>query len=225
MLYHVFNERTPHFMMDTAYLFDLDGTLILTDHLHLDLWRTILATYRIDLDEDMYRSRIRGKTDAVIWDDFGVGTAVERAEHSRWKEQQFEQRILETIPVKGGKELMEALQKKDIWTGVVTNSNSKTAGLLLLRLGLDSMVDVFITADDCSDPKPSPAPYLMALHELGVEPDHATLFEDSPIGIASALAVGPKALYIVGDGNAEEYSGLDSLQPIFINDFTALTEL
>lgn len=78
--------------MDTAYLFDLDGTLILTDHLHLDLWQTILATYHINLDTDMYRSRIRGKTDAAIWDAFGVGTVSERADHIRWKEEQFAKR-------------------------------------------------------------------------------------------------------------------------------------
>lgn len=88
------------------------------------------------------------------------------------------------------------------------------------RLEIDSLVDVFITADNCPHPKPSPVPYLMALHELRVEPDHATLFE-----VASALALGPKALYILGKPKRSSVLPMipSGLNPIFIDDFSGLS--
>jgi HAD superfamily hydrolase (TIGR01509 family) len=181
--------------MPKAYLFDLDGTLVYTDPLHLDLWKTILSTYGIELTESLYHEQIRGKSDTSIWQAFGVGTDQERAHWTQWKEHEFERRVMETIPVEGGKEFIQQLER----VAVVTNSNQKTATLLLSRLGID--VSVLVTADCCPEPKPSPRPYLMAMEKLGVVPEDTVIFEDSPVGIQSALAAKPSQVYVIRTGH------------------------
>lgn len=57
-------------------------------------------------------------------------------------------------------------------------------------VGLDPLLDALVTADDCADLKPDPAPYALAMRRLGVTPDEAVVVEDSPIGIRAGRAAG-----------------------------------
>lgn len=174
-----------------ALLLDLDGTLIRTDALHFSLWRTILATYDIPLTREEYNARIAGRSDAAIWEEWGVGTPAERAEWTTWKEQAFLSRIQETVPVAGAKERIEEWVRAGQWVGVVTNSNRATALALLDRIGITHHLDVLITSESGTPPKPSPAPYQEALYELGIPPERCIIVEDSEVGLASARNVSP----------------------------------
>lgn len=215
----------------SAYLFDLDGTLVVTDPLHMDLWKTILQSYGYELTEHDYHCRIRGKNDQAIWTEFGVGTESERLQWNRWKETEFEKRVNETLPVEGVNAFLDKITDEKyvnyaldhmVWIGVVTNSNGKMANLLLSRLGITNKVDVLITADNCPNPKPSPAPYLMALEELGVDATATVIFEDSPIGIQSALAVHPQKLYVIGTENQVIEPDGGTMTVTFIKNYTLL---
>lgn len=53
-----------------------------------------------------------------------------------------------------------------------------------------------VAAEDVSRLKPDPAPYLLAARRLGVEVRECVIFEDSPSGIAAALASGGHAVAI-----------------------------
>lgn len=179
-----------------ALLLDLDGTLIQTDALHRSLWKEILASYNQEVSDEIYHQRIAGRSDAEIWTEWGVGTPEEQKRWNTWKESAFLRRLQETIPTPGGKELVEDWIRAGQWVGVVTNSNAVTAAALLDRLGIRDL-DVWITSDSGCAPKPSPAPYQMALDELGIPPDHCIIVEDSGVGLQSARQVGPARLFRV----------------------------
>jgi HAD superfamily hydrolase (TIGR01509 family) len=187
-----------------ALLLDLDGTLIQTDVLHRSLWTEILASYGLDVTEESYHQRIAGRSDAEIWTEWKVGTSEEHTQWNTWKESAFLQRLQETVPTPGGRELVEDWIRAGQWVGVVTNSNATTATALLDRLGIRDL-DVCITSDSGCAPKPSPAPYQMALNELGISPKHCIIVEDSEVGLQSAREVGPARLFRVVP------SALDSL--------------
>lgn len=178
-----------------ALLLDLDGTLIRSDDLHRSLWTQILSSYGITLTQEAYHDRIAGRSDAAIWEEWGVGTAEERARLTEWKEEAFLRRIKETVPVPGGKERIQEWVRAGQWVGVVTNSNEKTALALLQRIGIDHVLDVLITGDSGCAPKPSPEPYQRALYELGIPVERCVVVEDSEVGLASARALGPARLF------------------------------
>ena len=52
-----------------------------------------------------------------------------------------------------------------------------------------------VSGQDLGQPKPAPEVYLAACRALGVAPGDAIAFEDSPMGVQSALAAG---LFVVG---------------------------
>lgn len=198
-----------------ALLLDLDGTLIRTDALHRSLWTEILASYGVTLTLDAYMARISGRSDAAIWAEWGVGTSEERAWWTEWKEQAFLRRIQETVPVAGGKERIEEWVRAGQWVGVVTNSNQKTALALLDRIGISHHLDVLITSESGTAPKPSPAPYEEALYQLGVPAERCIIVEDSEVGLASAKGVSPALLFRRGDESAPS----DLSDPPLLQDF------
>lgn len=198
-----------------AFLLDLDGTLVQTDHLHRSLWTEILASYGHAVDETIYEQRIAGRSDPAIWTEWNVGTKEERAQWTTWKESQFLQRISETVPVLGVKERIKEWIQAGHWIGIVTNSNKVIAEALLQHLDIFHLLDVWIHADHNYPPKPSPAPYLAALSELGVPRERCVIAEDSEVGRESARSTHPAHRIRIAS-----YPVINDPEEITVKDFT-----
>ena len=60
----------------------------------------------------------------------------------------------------------------------------------------DGAFDVSVVGDDVERGKPHPDPYLLAAERLGVDITQCIAIEDSPTGVASALAAGATVLAV-----------------------------
>lgn len=54
----------------------------------------------------------------------------------------------------------------------------------------DGAVEVLVTADEATAPKPDPQAYRLALADLGLRPEHVVAVEDSADGLRAARAAG-----------------------------------
>jgi beta-phosphoglucomutase-like phosphatase (HAD superfamily) len=61
-------------MSRTALLFDLDGTLVDTDHLHHAAFAAIMAERGRELSVEEYKAEIMGKPNAAILERLGQGS-------------------------------------------------------------------------------------------------------------------------------------------------------
>ena len=69
-------------------------------------------------------------------------------------------------------------------------------------LPIIGMADLFaftLTGDDVSERKPSPEPYLLAADRFGLPPGEVVVFEDSAVGVASAVAAGTFCVAVNAD--------------------------
>ena len=66
----------------------------------------------------------------------------------------------------------------------------------LKRLGVLNRFEAVCTRDDVVRTKPDPALYLLALERLGLQASDAVAFEDSPNGLAAALAAGLRCVIV-----------------------------
>ena len=89
----------------------------------------------------------------------------------------------------GAPELVVALAAQ-LPVAVATNSRRELAEVSLAAAGLREVLSALVTADDVPAAKPDPAPYLEACRAVGVAPERALAFEDSPVGARSARAAG-----------------------------------
>ena len=49
-----------------AFLFDLDGTLILSDDIYFEVWSEILQIYNISLTHEIFKKYIQGNNDQSV---------------------------------------------------------------------------------------------------------------------------------------------------------------
>ncbi|BAW01843.1 hydrolase [Thermus thermophilus] len=171
-----------------AVLFDLDGTLADTDPLHLLAWREALAPYGLEVDPIFYRKRISGRLNPEIVRDL-LGLEGEEAERLiAAKEARFRALAQGLRPTPGLAEFLEHIREKGLLWGVVTNAPKENARHVLEALGLRP--PLLVLAEEVGRGKPDPLPYRVALRRLGVAPEEALAFEDSPSGVRSAVGAG-----------------------------------
>lgn len=179
-----------------ALLFDLDGTLVDTDALHLAAWNGVLAGEGLPpLGIEAYRARVMGfDADAVTGALFPGRPLGERRALTAAKEAAFRAAVsgegARLDPLPGAVALLDRADAAGVPKAVVTNAPRGNAGLVLRALGLADRFDALVIGGELARAKPDPLPYATGLALLGATADRALAFEDSAAGARSASAAG-----------------------------------
>ncbi|SCL28524.1 haloacid dehalogenase superfamily, subfamily IA, variant 3 with third motif having DD or ED [Micromonospora inyonensis] len=107
----------------------------------------------------------------------------------------------------GASDLLRAVRDAGLPTALVTSSGRRLVEIALDTLGRDSF-DVVVCGDEVEATKPHPEPYLTAARLLGVPIDRCVAIEDSPAGVASALAAGAVVLAVPVEVPVEVVDGV-----------------
>lgn len=103
------------------------------------------------------------------------------------------QEILKEKPVDllpGVEAFLRFLQEKKIRRCVVTNSFSYQVEAIRALVPVLNTIPFWVTREDSSEPKPSPAPYLVALKKHAEPEDKSIGFEDTPKGFQALQGAG-----------------------------------
>jgi beta-phosphoglucomutase-like phosphatase (HAD superfamily)/dTDP-glucose pyrophosphorylase len=195
------NDVDEFIKSNYCFLFDLDGTLVTTDHLYLHVWQNILKPFKIDLTMEMFEMYIQGKNDSHALNSLNIDTDPKII--SRQKDDGVYNCIDKIILHNGVNMYMKFLRSMGYCVGIVTNSNKQTAFKILENNNI--FYDLLITANDVELHKPHPYPFLKALEYFGMEKKQTVIFEDSKSGVYSALAVSPACIVgIIGTQQEQE---------------------
>jgi HAD superfamily hydrolase (TIGR01509 family) len=203
-----------------ALLFDLDGTLVNTDPWHFQAWQAALkSSISLEIDEAFYQARISGKLNpAIVADLLPHLSPSEGLAFAAAKEAAFRALTPQMQPMAGLLALMQWARTQGLAQAVVTNAPPENVAHSLGALGLTTAFSPVVIADLLGVGKPDPGPYLEALRQLGLVPNQAIAFEDSPSGIRSALGAG---LYTVGIASTHPPQNLAALGAnLVVRDFT-----
>ncbi|NJC65574.1 HAD family hydrolase [Planosporangium flavigriseum] len=89
----------------------------------------------------------------------------------------------------GARELLDAVRAAGLPAALVTATRRRLVDVALGTIGAHNF-DVVVCGDEVGNSKPHPEPYLTAASKLGADPRRCAAIEDSPTGVASALAAG-----------------------------------
>jgi HAD superfamily hydrolase (TIGR01509 family) len=182
--------------MIASLLFDLDGTIVETDHLHFEAFKSVFTPYGVEVDWDIYTSRVMGKHNPEIAADFLPHVPVtEHAAIMERKEAIYRERLHALEAASGLLALLDWADQEGIPSAVVTNAPRLNADAVLAMLDLRHRFKVLVIGPELQEAKPHPLPYLTALDALGAEASRSVGFEDSRSGIMAAVAAG---LSVVG---------------------------
>lgn len=174
-----------------ALLFDLDGTLTDTDHLHFEAYRILLQDFDRAITLDHYKARIMGQTNDTIMREMFPDLAVAR--HNALadrKEELFRAQLSALTPTPGVLEVLDWADARGVSYAVVTNAPRENAAMMLQGLGLDQRIPTVVLGGELERGKPDPLPYQTGLQRLDARPERALAFEDSLPGIHSASGAG-----------------------------------
>jgi len=128
-------------------------------------------------------------------------------------------RVSEHVPWRpGARELLEALGEAGVPCALVTMSWRSLADVFVTSLPAGTFAAV-VTGDEVAHGKPHPEPYRAAARALGVELQDCVAIEDSPPGVASAVAAGvptiavPHAVPVPHTNGAVQIDGLAGVKP------------
>jgi beta-phosphoglucomutase len=192
-----------------ALIFDMDGTLVHSDPTHLEAFAEILGPEGIEIDEDLYRSSIIGRTNEAIFASLLPHRSVEEHEDfADRKEAAFRRLALDLKPLDGLVDVLDWADAHGIRIALVTNAPVMNATHMLDVLGLAERFTVKVTIEEVERGKPDPLPYLTALERLGVGAGEALAFEDSPSGMRAAKAAGLFSFGVLTGLTADQMTGL-----------------
>ena len=172
-------------------LFDLDGTLVHTDPVHMKAFNQMLEPFGQHVDEAYYLANIMGRQNAAIMRD--MFPDMPETEHRRLadaKEANFRSLAAELQPLPGLLDLLAQASRQGVECCIVTNAPRANAVMMLGALGLQDRFDVVVIGDEMDQAKPHPLPYLTGLARLGGDPARSVAFEDSRSGVTAAAAAG-----------------------------------
>ena len=174
-----------------ALIFDMDGTLVHSDPVHMEAFAETLGPEGITIDEHLYRTAIIGHTNESIFSTLLPHLPAEEHEaYAERKEAAFRRLALELKPLEGLLDLFAWAEARGIRIALVTNAPLLNATHILDILGITDRFEVKVTIDQVERGKPDPLPYLTAVERLGIRAEEAIAFEDSPSGMKAAKAAG-----------------------------------
>ncbi len=94
--------------------------------------------------------------------------------------------------------------------GVVTSGTRLLASARLQWAGLP-LPRVLVTAEDVTNGKPHPEPYLRGAQLMGAKPEDCLVIEDAPAGIQSAQAGGMKVVGLTSTYGAPQLQAADAV--------------
>jgi len=178
-----------------ALIFDLDGVIVDSMPVHELAWRRYLET--LGFDGGDIPARMHGRRNDEIVRDF-LGEKIDHdtvLAHGAAKERVFREmlggRLRENL-VAGIAEWLEHVEGAPI--ALATNAERANVDFTLDGAGLRRYFDVIVDGAEVSRPKPAPDVYLQAAELLKIAPQNCIVFEDSPVGVAAAVAAGMRVV-------------------------------
>jgi HAD superfamily hydrolase (TIGR01509 family) len=195
----------------TAFLFDLDGTLIDSVYQHVLAWRDALEGAGIELSVWRIHRRIGMSggllVNALLRETGTPITSDQVANVQRLHADAYTQYVSRVRPLPGARALLDYLTERSVpWT-IATSGHMRSAKSALDMLGVDPDRVPVVTRDQVTHAKPDPDLFLAAAERLGVNIEDSVVVGDSVWDLLAARRARALGVGVLSGGY-----GLDELQ-------------
>jgi HAD superfamily hydrolase (TIGR01509 family) len=202
-----------------AVLFDMDGTLVDSEKVWGIALHELAAWAGGTLSDQARQAMVGGSMATsmrIFREDLGQPDRPEEPD-VKWLTTRVFNLFREGLVWRpGAAERLRAVKIAGMPTALVTSTGRVLVEAALDTLGRENF-DVVVCGDEVSMPKPDPEPYRTAAKLLGVPIEQCVAIEDSPTGVASALASGAVVLAVPAELELPATDGVhlrDSLEGV-----------
>jgi HAD superfamily hydrolase (TIGR01549 family) len=197
--------------VETAFLFDLDGTLVDSVYQHVLAWREALESEGIELSVWRIHRKIGmsgGLFTNMLLRETGLRIDQARIDRLRQAHKESYKRLsVEVRPLPGARELLAFLTEAGVPWAIATSGRMETARPVLELLGIDFDRTPVVTRDQVKYAKPDPDLFLAAADKLGVPIETSTVVGDAVWDMLAARRARSLGIGLLSGGY-----GLDELE-------------
>jgi membrane protein len=188
--------------MIRAVLFDLDGTLVDSNDLHLDAWDIVFREAGIEVGRDAIRGQI-GKGGDLLVPTLAPGLDEDAQEKLADRHGAvFKERFLDTVrPFSDAAALVRRVHASGAKVVLASSASSDELDHYVDLLGIGELVAATTTSDDVETTKPAPDIFGVAVGKLdGIDAAEAIVIGDTPYDIEAAGKAGMRAIAVRSGG-------------------------
>jgi beta-phosphoglucomutase len=223
--------------MIKAIIYDVDGTMVNSEPLHVETWDKALQQFNhhlSDLSPTLQTTMAGKKPTAIakemveelhldIDPDLLVKKKIAIFMHLIKTELQGMPGIVNSV---------KRLKEKGYKLGIGTSFNKKYVGFVLDRLNLNNYFDAIITGDEITNSKPHPDTFLKVANKLNINPAECLVVEDATSGVQSAKAAGCYCIAITNPSAVPQDTSLadkiitshDEINDELLDELNSITE-
>ena len=185
-----------------AYIFDHDGTLSLSMHVHFDGWIESFQENGGNFEftreiAQSYAGVGMHDTVKILNDRFGCEMDPEQVVLDQ--ENYFFNNIERVKPYDPVVNFAKNCKAEGKPIAVASGGVKETVVMTMNQIGITDLFDVIVTQDDVKNSKPAPDLFLLAAERMNIKPNKCLVFEDSQLGIEAANKAGMKSVFVQPD--------------------------
>lgn len=194
--------------MNTAFLFDLDGTLVDSVYNHVRAWHLALREEGIELSVWRIHRKI-GMSGGLFTHQLlrEVGREIDKETIDRLRKRHAEKFVElseDVAPLPGAVMLLKELTRLELPWAIATSGRLETARPNLESLGVDPDKAIVVTRDQVQYAKPDPDLFIEAARRLGMATAGSYVIGDSIWDMIAAARCGAIGIGLLSGGYGQE---------------------
>jgi HAD superfamily hydrolase (TIGR01509 family) len=183
-----------------AVLFDVDGTLVDSNYLHVEAWAHAFADVGADVSSWRIHRAI-GQDSAKLLDALLGEKVDELGDRAKELHSQYYKELADRLrPLDGAQDLLRELRTRGLTVVLATSAPEDELDILTQTLDVDDAIDATTNADDVETAKPDPSIVEVALEKAGVTSGDAIFIGDSVWDCIAASRAGVRAVGLLCGG-------------------------
>lgn len=183
-----------------AIIFDMDGVLIDAREWHYEALNRALGLFGFGISRYEHLTAFDGLPTSKKLDLLSMERGLPRELHEFIAELK-QTYTLETVHARCKPQFihefaLSRLKAAGYKLAVASNSIRETVQLMMMKANLDQYLELQLSNQDVSRPKPDPEIYLTAMARLAVEPSRCLVVEDNENGVRAAAACGAHVMVV-----------------------------
>lgn len=183
----------------TAFIFDMDGTIVDNMAFHLDSWLAFFARHGKTYDPDaFFRETAGAQSREILRERLGAGISDDEIAVLAHEKDVLYREMYgpHRSAIQGFEDFVAAARAQGVHLAVATSAPPANIVFTLDEMDLRRHFDAVVGAADVKRGKPHPDVFLKAAEKLGVDPRDCIVFEDAPMGVEAARRAGMRAVVI-----------------------------
>lgn len=200
------NENPP------AVLFDVDGTLIDSNYLHVHAWHRAFNDLRIPVQSWQIHRSI-GMDGKNLLDTLASGADEDTRSQLKDLHKQYYQETTSLLsPLPGAREILDRIDSLGLQVVLATSAPEDELATLRTVLDRDDLISTVTSAEDVGTAKPEPVIVKIALARAEVSPLHAVFVGDAVWDAQASVGAGVACIGVLSGGTSRyelEQAGAD----------------